>query len=201
MASNAAHCLATGLLDPDQAAALSERLLADEMFSGWGMRTLGANERRYNPMSYHNGSVWPHDNAIAAMGLARYGNRRGALRILQGLFDAAVRMETASLPELFCGFPREPRPGPVPYPVACYPQAWSAASVFMILQGILGLEVRGFEQRVVIDSPKIPAWLDWLRIEDLKVGDSFVSLFLRCTEDKVITEVLDKRGSVTVEVR
>jgi glycogen debranching enzyme len=123
MASNAAHCLAAGMLDPDQAAALSQRLLGDDMCSGWGIRTLGANERRYNPMSYHNGSVWPHDNAIAALGLARYGNRVGALSILEGLFDAAVQMKTPSLPELFCGFQREPRLGPIPYPVACYPQA------------------------------------------------------------------------------
>ncbi|MGH7932466.1 MAG: amylo-alpha-1,6-glucosidase, partial [Candidatus Binataceae bacterium] len=103
MTSNAAHCLAAGLLETDQAASLSERLLGDDMLSGWGVRTLSANERRYNPMSYHNGSVWPHDNAIAAVGLARYGNSAGALRILDGLFDAAVHLETASLPELFCG--------------------------------------------------------------------------------------------------
>lgn len=203
MASNAAHCLAAGLLDADQAAALSQRLLGGDMFSGWGMRTLGANERRYNPMSYHNGSVWPHDNAMAAMGLARYGNRVGALRVLEGLFDAAVRMETASLPELFCGFPREPRLGPVPYPVACYPQAWSAASVFMILQAVLGLEVMGFERRVLIDdSPTLPSWLEWLRIENLKVGDGSISLFLRRTEDDVVvTEISERRGPVTVEFR
>ena len=122
------------------------------MFSGWGVRTLSTAERRYNPMSYHNGSVWPHDNAFAAIGLARYGNRAGAQRILRRLFDAAVHLGVRSLPELFCGFPREPRLGPAPYPVACYPQAWSAASVFAILQAIMGLQVLGFEQRVVLDS-------------------------------------------------
>jgi glycogen debranching enzyme len=136
------------------------------------------------------------------MGLAQYGNRAGALRILEGLFDAAVHLETASLPELFCGFPREPRLGPVPYPVACYPQAWSAASVFMILQAILGLEVMGFERRVSIDSPTIPPWLQWLRIEDLKVGDSTISLFLRRADDgDVVTEISERKGSVTVEVK
>src|SRR6185437_527902 len=203
MSSNAAHCLAAGLLDADQAAALSQRLLGEDMFSGWGMRTLGAHERRYNPMSYHNGSVWPHDNAIAAMGLARYRKRAEALRILEGLFDAAVQMETASLPELFCGFSREARLGPVPYPVACYPQAWSAASVFMILQAVVGLEVWGFERRVLIDaSPALPSWLKWLRIEDLKAGDSSISLFLRRTEDDaVVTEISGRRGPVTVEFR
>ena len=201
MSSNAAHCLAAGLLEPDQAAALSRRLLADDMFSGWGMRTLGANERRYNPMSYHNGSVWPHDNAIAAMGLARYGNRAAALTILEGLFDAAAHLGTASLPELFCGFARESGLGPVPYPVACYPQAWSASSVFMVLQAALGLQVMGFERRVLIDSPSIPPWLEWLRIEHLKVGDGSVSLLLRRATDGVATaEVLEKHGSITVEV-
>lgn len=202
MASNAGHCLATGILDADQAAALAERLLAEDMFSGWGVRTLSANERRYNPMSYHNGSVWPHDNAIAAMGLARYGNGAGALRILGGLFDAASHMDCASLPELFCGFPREPRLGPVPYPVACYPQAWSAASVFLMLQAMLGLEVIGFERRLTINSPVIAPWLDWLRIERLKVGDAAVSLAVRrAPTGAAMTEVLEKRGSVSVEVR
>ncbi len=202
MSSNGAHCLAAGLLEPDQAAALSQRLLADDMFSNWGVRTLGAGERRYNPMSYHNGSVWPHDNAIAATGLARYGNRIGAIRILEGLFDAAVHLDTASLPELFCGFPREPRLGPVPYPVACHPQAWSAASVFMILQAVLGLQVSGFDRRVVIDSPTIPSWLEWLRIEELKVGDNCsISLMLRRAGKGVTTEILEQNGPVTVEVK
>ena len=202
MASNAAHCLATGLLDADQASALSERLLADDMFSGWGVRTLSARERRYNPLSYHNGSVWPHDNAIAAIGLARYGNGAGALRILEGLFDAAAHLGFGSLPELFCGFPREPRLGPVPYPVACHPQAWSAASVFMILEAALGLSVMGFERRVVIDSPAFPPWLEWLRLDNLKVGDGSVSLISRRTpQGSAMTEIIEKRGSASVEIK
>ncbi|MBF6570577.1 MAG: amylo-alpha-1,6-glucosidase [Candidatus Binataceae bacterium] len=202
MTSNAAHCLATGLLDGDQAGALSDHLMADEMFSGWGVRTLGQSERRYNPMSYHNGSVWPHDNAIAAFGLGRYGRRAQACRILEGMFHAACQLETASLPELFCGFTREQRLGPVPYPVACYPQAWSAASVFMMLQAVLGLQVMGFEHRVVIDSPEIPPWLEWLRIEDLQVGPGSVSLVLRrASRGGVMVEVVEKRGPISVEVK
>ncbi|MGH7916902.1 MAG: amylo-alpha-1,6-glucosidase [Candidatus Binataceae bacterium] len=200
MASNAAHCLATGLLADDQAAALSERLLADDMFSGWGVRTLGTGERRYNPMSYHNGSVWPHDNGIAAMGLARYGNRAGALRILEGLFDASVHLGSGSLPELFCGFPREQRLGPVPYPVACHPQAWSAASVFMILQAVMGLRVMGFEKRVVVDAPIIPPWLESIRVEDLRVADGSVSFMLRRTPKGATLEELGRRGPVSIEV-
>jgi len=202
MASNAAHCLATGLLNRDHAGALAERLLADDMFSGWGVRTLSAKERRYNPMSYHNGSVWPHDSAIAAMGLARYENGGAATRILGGLFDASASLASGSLPELFCGFAREQGLGPVPYPVACYPQAWSAASVFLILQATLGLRVLGFDRRLIMDSPVIAPWLDWLRIEKLKVGEAAVSLAVRrAPTGAAMTEVLEKRGSVSVEVR
>jgi glycogen debranching enzyme len=135
------------------------------------------------------------------MGLARYGDRAGALRILEGLFDAAVQMDTASLPELFCGFPREPRLGPVPYPVACYPQAWSAASVFMIVQAVLGLRVTGFDRRLVIDSPTIPPWLEWLRLEDLKVADGSISLLLRrAGSGEATAEILEKNDSIAVEV-
>ncbi|HLK87708.1 MAG TPA: amylo-alpha-1,6-glucosidase [Candidatus Binataceae bacterium] len=202
MASNAAHCLAAGLLDPERARRQSQRLMEDRMFSGWGLRTLSADERRYNPMSYHNGSVWPHDNAIAAIGLARAGYRADALRILQGLFDAAVHLESASLPELFCGFAREAALGPVPYPVACYPQAWSAASVFMMLQAALGLEIIGCEQRVVMDAPAIPSWLDWLKLENVQVGDGSVSLLVRRGSDgAAVTEVLRKSGAVVVDSR
>jgi glycogen debranching enzyme len=201
MSSNAAHCMATGLLDRDQSVALAKRLLADDMFSGWGVRTLSAKEKRYNPMSYHNGSVWPHDNAITASGLAHIEGRTGVLKILEGLLDAATQLKTGSLPELFCGFPREPRLGPVPYPVACHPQAWSAASVFMILQAMLGMRVVGFDRKLVIDSPVMPQWLDWLRIENLRVGDGAVSLYVQRTTNTGAVEVIEKRGSVSVEVR
>lgn len=201
MASNAAHCLASGLLNQEQAEILARRLMADDMFSGWGVRTLSANERRYNPMSYHNGSVWPHDNAIAAVGLARLEGREGVLRILDGLLDAAVQLKAGSLPELFCGFAREPRLGPAPYPVACHPQAWAAASIFMILQAMLGLRVMALERRLVIDSPVMPPWLEWLRIEDLSVGKAKVSLVMRRTPISAAVEVTEKRGQVVVEVR
>ena len=172
MASNGAHCLATGLLDGERAAMLAERLLADDMFSGWGIRTLSSRERRYNPMSYHNGSVWPHDNAMAAWGLAAADRTDGAVKIMTGLFDAAAGLNNESLPELFCGFSREPSLGPVPYPVACHPQAWSAASVFLLMQSILGIEVRGFEHRIVMRSPIIPEWLDWISFDDLRLGQA-----------------------------
>ena len=200
MTSNGAHCLATGLVEGEHAAAMCRRLLADDMYSGWGIRTLSRNELRYNPMSYHNGSVWPHDNAIAALGLARAGDHAGAVRVLEGLFDASGKLNTSSLPELFCGFRREAGLGPVPYPVACYPQAWSAASVFMLLQAMLGMRVLGFERRVIFDTHLIPSWLDWLSIDGLRVGDGRVSFVLRRSPNGAAIEVKEKSGGVRVEV-
>jgi glycogen debranching enzyme len=200
MTSNSAHCLAAGLLDGERAATLSERLLAGDMFSGWGIRTLSSLERRYNPMSYHNGSVWPHDNAMAAWGLAAAGRTDGAVKVMTGLFDAAAGLNNQSLPELFCGFSREPSLGPVPYPVACHPQAWSAASVFLLLQSILGIEVHGFEHRIVMRSPILPEWLEWIRFDDLRLGKSSLSFIARRGRRGASIEVLEKRGAATVEV-
>lgn len=200
MASNAAHLLATDLLDNQQSEALASRLMREDIFTGWGIRTLGSRERRYNPMSYHNGSVWPHDNAIAAAGLARINGRRGVIRILESLVEAASQLRTGSLPELFCGFPRDGRLGPVPYPVACHPQAWSAASIFMMVQAVLGIEVRGFERRLVVNSPAMPEWLDWLKIENLKVSDGSVSLVARRSRAGASIDIIETRGDVTVDV-
>jgi glycogen debranching enzyme len=200
MASNGAHCLATGLVGGEHAAAMSERLLAPDMFSGWGVRTLSTGERRYNPMSYHNGSVWPHDNALAAMGLGRAGNRQGVIKILEGMFNAAIRLRIGSLPELLCGFDRGAEVGPVPYPTACHPQAWSAASIFPIVQSMLGLRVDGASKRVTIESPAIPHWLEWLKLENLRVGSESASLLMRRTDGAVAVEVLEKHHSITVEV-
>jgi glycogen debranching enzyme len=165
------------------------------------MRTLACNERRYNPMSYHNGSVWPHDNAIAAVGFRRISHHRGIQKILEGLTHAAVHLKTGSLPELFCGFSRDERSGPIPYPVACHPQAWSAASIFTIVQAMLGIAVRGFDHRLVIDSPAMPEWLDWLKVENLRVGEGAVSLLLRRTPQAPKVEILETHGPVSVEIK
>ncbi len=200
MTSNGAHCLATGLIDGDRAAAMCQRLLNDDMYSGWGIRTLSRNERRFNPMSYHNGSVWPHDSAIAALGLARGGDHAGVITVLEGLVDAREHLNCSSLPELFCGFRREPSLGPVPYPVACHPQAWSAASVFMILQAMLGMRVLGFERRVVFDAHQIPSWLDWLSIDGLKVGQGSASFVLTRSPNGSAVEVKERSAGVRVEV-
>jgi glycogen debranching enzyme len=200
MASNGAHCLAAGLLSGKRAAVLSQRLLADDMFSGWGIRTLSDRERRFNPMSYHNGSVWPHDNAMAAWGLSCIGKTEGAVKIMTGLFDGAAGLNNESLPELFCGFAREPNLGPVPYPVACHPQAWSAASVFLLLQSILGMQVYGAERRLVLRAPVIPEWLEWVKFDNLRVGKSKLSFIARRGRNGASIEVLEKQGQASVEV-
>jgi glycogen debranching enzyme len=200
VASNAAHCLATGIVEGERAQAVADRLLEEDMFSGWGLRTLSARERRYNPMSYHNGSVWPHDNALAACGFARAGRSEAAAEIMTALFDASAQWNNRSLPELFCGFAREPRMGPVRYPVACHPQAWSAASVFALLQAVLAMEIHGFERRLVFRSAKLPPWLDWIKVTELKVGLAAVSFIARRSRHGAAIEVLEKRGDVSVEV-
>src|SRR6185369_71596 len=126
----------------------------------WGVRTIAATEARYNPMSYHNGSVWPHDNALIAEGFARYGFRRETARILEGLFAAAIHIDLRRLPELFCGFPRQRSQGPTSYPVACMPQAWSAAAPLSLLQSCLGLRFAAATKEIVFDRPGLPAFLD-----------------------------------------
>jgi glycogen debranching enzyme len=199
MASNAAHCLAAGLLDSSQAAELSQHLMADDMFSGWGLRTLSARERRYNPMSYHNGSVWPHDNALAAKGLARYGNYAGATRILNGLLDAGVSLHQGSLPELFCGFTREEGIPPVPYPVACHPQAWSASAFHMLLQAVLGLKVLGADHQIKLSAASLPEHLDPLKFDKLTVGRDTVSFTLhRKPRGETGLEIVRKPDAVSI---
>src|SRR6185312_2006983 len=139
-ASNAGHALFAGIASPERARRVADHLMGRDGFSGWGIRTLAQCEPRYNPLSYHNGSVWPHDNAVIALGFARYGLKTEAVRVFEGLFDAARHQELRRLPELFCGLIRRPRREPTPYPVACSPQAWAAAAVYAVLGACLGLE-------------------------------------------------------------
>ena len=146
--SNSGQCLFTGIASAEHARRVARTLLAPESFSGWGVRTLAASESRYNPMGYHTGSIWPHDNALIALGLARYGLAEKASQVWTGLFEAGLHFDLHRMPELFCGFPQDPGEGPVPYPVACAPQAWAAASVFLLFQACLGLEINGVEAQI-----------------------------------------------------
>ena len=176
--SNAGHCLYTGIASPARARQVAETLMSDTLFSRWGIRTLDAREARYNPLSYHRGSVWPHDNAIVAQGLSRYGFKGMAVQVMSGLYDAVLHFDLQRMPELFCGFHRRANEGPTRYPVACSPQAWSAASVFLLLQACLGLEVDAPGGRILFQRPELPDFFGTLRIRNLTVGQASVDLIL-----------------------
>ncbi|OWJ65684.1 amylo-alpha-1,6-glucosidase [Inquilinus limosus] len=184
-ASNAGHLLYCGLPAPDRAASVTRQLLDTPFESGWGIRTLARGEANFNPMSYHNGSVWPHDGALCAAGLARYGERDGVVRLLSGLFETAVNFDMR-LPELFCGFPRVRGEKPIAYPVACLPQAWASGAVFMMLQGCLGLRVDGLRSRITVDRPRLPIGIESLTVEALPVGPHRVTLGFQRIGDRVV---------------
>jgi glycogen debranching enzyme len=195
LASNAGHLLAFGLPSKERGEAVARGLESTLFHTGWGVRTLAAGQARFNPMAYHNGSVWPHDNALCARGLARYGAKGAAVRLLQALFQAAVNFDMR-LPELFCGFPRRRGEPPTAYPVACLPQAWAAGSPFMMLEACLGLTIDAGKREVVIEQPMLPEGIDWLEVGDLRVGDSTVSITFRRVAGKVVASA--EQGDVRV---
>jgi glycogen debranching enzyme len=198
--SNAGHCLYTKIALPSRVKRIHDGLLSDAMFSGWGVRTLATNERRYNPMSYHNGSVWPHDNAIIALGCAEFADRELPLRLLESFYEAASHVDFQRLPELFCGFSRRPGQEPIRYPVACLPQAWAAASPFSFLRAVLGLRTDAREKRVTLRRPVLPPFIESLEIRRLRVGNERIDLRLvRYPEDVAVT-VLEASGSVDLAV-
>jgi glycogen debranching enzyme len=174
--------------------------MADDMFSGWGVRTLSAHSPAYNPVSYHNGSVWPHDNAIIAAGLKRYGMTEGAERIVSALFDAAYISRDARLPELLCGFDRQEGDPYVPYPVACRPQAWAAAAPLMILQALLGISARAPERLLTINQPQLPDWLGSLEIRNLRVGDASLGLAFTRSQGVTAVSLLERSGDARVSI-
>jgi glycogen debranching enzyme len=199
-ASNAGHALFTGIATPQKAARVATTLLAPDMFSGWGVRTIASGQARYNPMSYHNGSIWPHDNALIAMGLARYGFRNEAARILSGIFDAGRHQDMSRLPELFCGFDRRPNRAPTPYPVACSPQAWSAASAFGLLGSCLGLELNFERNEILLRDPLLPEFLDEVTFSNLRLGASHANIRLRRHGPEVTVDVQERGGDARVVV-
>jgi glycogen debranching enzyme len=199
--SNAGHCLYTGIASPNRASRVRQTLMQDDSFSGWGIRTVSSSERNYNPISYHNGSVWPHDNAIIAVGFSRYGFTTEAANLLDSLFEASSFFELDRLPELVCGLHRRPGEGPTLYPVACSPQAWSAGSAFMLLQASLGLSLDASEKRILLDRPVLPASISSIQIDGLQLGDSRVDLHAERCGDETKIEVTHKEGTAEVVVR
>ena len=198
--SNAGQCLFTGIAQPEAAAKIKDALMTDQFFSGWGVRTVATSEARYNPMSYHNGSIWPHDNALIAYGLARYGFKDAATRILSALFDASQFMELDRLPELYCGFERRDGEGPTLYPVACNPQAWSSAAVFFVLQAVLGARIDAAAHRLHFDNPHLPESVQRLEIKNLKVNSSVADISLIRHDGKVAVNVPRRDGQMEIVV-
>jgi len=196
--SNAGHALFTGIALEKRAAAVAQTLMSSRSFSGWGVRTIATGEARYNPMSYHNGSVWPHDNAIVAEGLARYGFKQAAARIFEGQFAASIYIDLRRLPELFCGFVRQRARGPTFYPVACTPQAWAAAAPLALLQSCLGLKFDPAANQITFQEPVLPEFLDELVLRRLAVGSGSVDVALQRAHASVAVKILSRRGDVRV---
>jgi len=198
--SNAAHALYSGIVLPERAAILAKSLVSENAFNGWGLRTIYAKEVNYNPMSYHNGSIWPHDTAIAVSGLSRYGFTKEAMQLMSGLLEAANYWDLSRLPELFCGFDRLHGQAPTHYPVACIPQAWAAGAVFMCLQASLGLEFYADYPYIRLTKPKLPDAVNRLHIKGLVHGESQVDLMLRRRGNDVALHAKQKKGHLDVAV-
>ena len=199
-ASNAGHCLFGGIASTERARQVAEMLVGPDMFSGWGIRTIAAVEQRYNPMSYHNGSVWPHDNGLIADGFSRYGFDDLVMKPFGALFDASAAMDAYRLPELLCGFRRRPGEGPTLYPVACSPQAWASGVVFQLIQACARLSVDIDGSRLVVHRPMLPPFLTYLKFTSLELPFGVVDLLVERESDDVTVTVLRQSGEFQVDV-
>jgi glycogen debranching enzyme len=198
--SNAGQVLFTGIASSDRAARVAQGLLQPRFFSGWGIRTVAVGEARYNPMSYHNGSIWPHDNALIALGLARYGLKQSISTLFEGLFGAGTYMDLRRLPELFCGFQLQHGHGPTLYPVACAPQAWASAAPFTLLEASLGLQFDPFKGEIRLCNPQLPPFLDEVMLRNLQLGSSSVDLRVRRHRDTVSLDTPRISGDIQVSI-
>jgi glycogen debranching enzyme len=198
--SNPGHCLLTGIASSEHARAVLAGFGEEHFFSGWGVRTVAESELRYNPMSYHNGSIWPHDNALVAAGASRYQAKAFAARILGAQFEAATFFDLNRLPELFCGFRRRHGEGPTRYPVACSPQAWASATVFMLLEAVLGISIDAVRGQVVLNSPALPPGLERVHVRDLAVADGSVDILVQRYAGSVGVNVERRSGKIDVIV-
>jgi glycogen debranching enzyme len=198
--TNAGHSLWAGIAGKEQARKQAQRLFKQDMFSGWGLRTLSADSARYNPQGYHTGTVWPHDNSIVAMGLKRYGFERELNRLATALFEAANAFPYYRLPELYGGAPRSAHNSPVPYPVACRPQAWAAGAFPLITQAILGLCPDAQNKRLYVVRPRLPDWLRMVSVKGLRVGQAEVDLGYERRNSATQVQVVETRGDLSVSV-
>jgi glycogen debranching enzyme len=199
-ASNAGHLLWTGIASPDRARRVADAMISADFFSGWGIRTIAKDEPRYNPMSYHNGSIWPHDNSFIALGLSRYGFQQHVDKIFEAMLAAASYMELRRLPELFCGFRRRPGAGPTLYPVACSPQAWASGSLFLMIQAALGIEFDPAARAIRFRNPRLPPSFDQIVLRQLRLNDAMVDIELKRSGSDVSMRVLRSTGAVQVSM-
>ncbi len=200
VASNPAQALWTGIVAPRHAADVVQRVLQPDMFAGWGVRTLSAQDASYNPVDYQVGSVWPHDNAIIMAGLHRYGFNDEAGRIFTAMMQAAAQFEHFRLPEVFAGYDQSYSSKPVKYPVACNPQAWAAGAIPFMLQVALGLSPDAFNQRLHIQRPHLPQWLRWVMVRELRVGEAKVDLRYEQSDGKTYVTPLRQHGALSITV-
>jgi glycogen debranching enzyme len=199
VSSNVGQCLWAGIAPQEHAEVIVERLMRPDMYTGWGIRTLSSQVARYNPMSYHNGSVWPHDTALIGAGFARYDFREEAMRLLGNLSSASLHYEGARLPELLCGFSRILGYGPTHYPVACSPQSWAAGAPFLLISALLGFEPDAEQRRLTLRHPTLPAWLTALEMRGLRVGEMNGHMRL-ARSDSSETVILSQYSGVDVHV-
>ncbi|MEW6057066.1 MAG: glycogen debranching N-terminal domain-containing protein [Bdellovibrionota bacterium] len=201
MSSNQGHCLWSGIVDPSQSESIANHLMSARLFSGYGIRTLAADERAFNPMSYHNGSVWPHDNSIIAEGLRMYSQSTHLQSLGDALFDVAGVSDDFRLPELFCGFRRRNLEPPVPYEVACRPQAWAAGSIFLVLKALLGIQMKIDFNTVVFRNPLLPSRVSSLELKDLHIRESSIQgAVYRGRGNVCQVEILNRKGPLEVMV-
>jgi glycogen debranching enzyme len=198
--SNAGQVLYTGIASPARATMVARGLMETRFNSGWGIRTVAKGEARFNPMSYHNGSIWPHDNALIALGFARYGFAQSVEQLFRGLFKAATYMDARRLPELYCGFQRQRGRGPTLYPVACSPQAWASATPFTLLEASLGLEFDPGRGEIRLRNPRLPAFLDEVTLRNLRLDSASVDLRVRRHKDAVSLDILRTHGKIQVSI-
>jgi glycogen debranching enzyme len=199
--SNPGHALWSGIVSPERAVRVAASFESPGLWSGWGVRTLSRQMAGYNPIGYHLGTVWPHDNAVIAAGLARYGYREQAARVAAAMLESTRYFRDARMPELFCGFGRSESPNPVPYPVACSPQAWAAGAMFWFIQTMLGLHPNAAARTLELVSPNVPSWLRSVRIENLRIGDAVLDLEFRRTDGSTAVDILRRSGDIGVVVR
>jgi glycogen debranching enzyme len=199
--SNPGHCLYTGIAHADRARQIIAGMGDEHMFSGWGVRSVADTELRYNPMSYHNGSVWPHDNALLAAGAARYDDKAFASRILTSQFEAARHFDHQRLPELFCGFKRRGRDAPMQFPVASSPQSCSAGATFMLLQSVLGIGIDALDAQIVLAHPSVPDNFNEISVKNLAVGDASVDFTVRRHAGSVSVSVERREGKIDLVIR